>query len=440
MYVKDAPQPPTQPANVAQISSSGAVPVIAPSGGGDVVGLGTTGHLMLWTDGPNSVAGDSAFIETVSSISLVGKNLGIGISVPNNTIQVANLISFDNTLFNTSLGFQAGTTITTGTLNVLVGYNAGMAITTSQQNVAVGYQALKANTVGNGNVAIGSQALAANITGALNTAVGLGALLANTIGAGNTCIGQGSLGGNISGDNSVAVGDSCLGASTTGTENTALGKSAMRLNTLGSENTASGRSALFANTTGNQNSAYGRSAGIGNTSGSNNIYLGFAAGGNVTTGSNNIILGYNISAPSATGSNQLSIGNLIFGTGIDGTGVGISSGNIGIGTIVPTVRLDVTGSIMFSSVLLIGANNTGLSQVSAGLAALGTGGAGSFAGSLKLTNVFTNNPTFVIRTNTTLTDGAAAALGTLLNAPAAGNPTKWIGIDDNGTTRFIPAW
>jgi hypothetical protein len=26
------------------------------------------------------------------------------------------------------------------------------------------------------------------------------------------------------------------------------------------------------------------------------------------------------------------------------------------------------------------------------------------------------------------------------NAPAAGNPTKWIAIDDNGTSRKIPAW
>ena len=43
-------------------------------------------------------------------------------------------------------------------------------------------------------------------------------------------------------------------------------------------------------------------------------------------------------------------------------------------------------------------------------------------------------------TNAALTDGAGAAAGTLLNAPAAGNPTKWIGIDDDGTTRYIPAW
>lgn len=37
-------------------------------------------------------------------------------------------------------------------------------------------------------------------------------------------------------------------------------------------------------------------------------------------------------------------------------------------------------------------------------------------------------------------NGAAAAVGTLTNAPAAGNPTKWVPINDNGTTRYIPAW
>lgn len=44
------------------------------------------------------------------------------------------------------------------------------------------------------------------------------------------------------------------------------------------------------------------------------------------------------------------------------------------------------------------------------------------------------------KTTTTYADGAAAAAGTLLNAPSAGNPTKWIPVDDNGTTRYIPAW
>lgn len=43
-------------------------------------------------------------------------------------------------------------------------------------------------------------------------------------------------------------------------------------------------------------------------------------------------------------------------------------------------------------------------------------------------------------TSSALTNGAAAAVGTLTNAPAAGNPSKWIGINDNGTTRYLPAW
>lgn len=46
----------------------------------------------------------------------------------------------------------------------------------------------------------------------------------------------------------------------------------------------------------------------------------------------------------------------------------------------------------------------------------------------------------LIQTTSALTNGAAGATGTLTNAPAAGNPTKWIPINDNGTTRYIPSW
>lgn len=48
--------------------------------------------------------------------------------------------------------------------------------------------------------------------------------------------------------------------------------------------------------------------------------------------------------------------------------------------------------------------------------------------------------TYLMRNTVSWTNNAAAAVGTLTNAPAAGNPTKWIAIDDNGTTRYIPAW
>ena len=40
----------------------------------------------------------------------------------------------------------------------------------------------------------------------------------------------------------------------------------------------------------------------------------------------------------------------------------------------------------------------------------------------------------------TWTSGAGSSAGTLTNAPSVGNPTSWIPINDNGTTRYIPAW
>lgn len=62
-----------------------------------------------------------------------------------------------------------------------------------------------------------------------------------------------------------------------------------------------------------------------------------------------------------------------------------------------------------------------------------TPAAGSFT-------AITLGSTTLLTTSVSLTDGAAASAGTLLNAPVAGNPTKWIPINDNGTTRYIPAW
>jgi hypothetical protein len=46
----------------------------------------------------------------------------------------------------------------------------------------------------------------------------------------------------------------------------------------------------------------------------------------------------------------------------------------------------------------------------------------------------------LIASSAALTTGAGAAAGTLTNAPSAGNPTKWIKINDSGTIRSIPAW
>lgn len=52
----------------------------------------------------------------------------------------------------------------------------------------------------------------------------------------------------------------------------------------------------------------------------------------------------------------------------------------------------------------------------------------------------TDNTNILLASSTALADGAAASAGTLLNAPVAGNPTKWVTINDNGTNRQVPAW
>lgn len=65
----------------------------------------------------------------------------------------------------------------------------------------------------------------------------------------------------------------------------------------------------------------------------------------------------------------------------------------------------------------------------------------TIATSLAVTGPITGrDATALIKSSTALNNGAGAAAGTLLNAPAAGNPTKWVPINDNGTTRYIPAW
>jgi len=56
------------------------------------------------------------------------------------------------------------------------------------------------------------------------------------------------------------------------------------------------------------------------------------------------------------------------------------------------------------------------------------------------THYFTGGATPCLRSTTAITSGAGAATGTLTNAPSAGNPTCWLPINDNGTTRYIPAW
>lgn len=88
-------------------------------------------------------------------------------------------------------------------------------------------------------------------------------------------------------------------------------------------------------------------------------------------------------------------------------------------------------------------NNGGAPQV---VPTNGGDGAGSFGsatirwGSIFVNSLNVNNAGALVTSQVALTDAAAAQVGTLTNAPTAGNPAKWIQINDNGTVRKIPTW
>ncbi len=87
---------------------------------------------------------------------------------------------------------------------------------------------------------------------------------------------------------------------------------------------------------------------------------------------------------------------------------------------------------------IFGTLDTGLTRASAGLVQITNGSSGN--GSLQVQDVYTSNASFALRSKATITSGAGTSTGTLTNAPSSGNPTKWLPYDDNGTTRYIPAW
>lgn len=124
-----------------------------------------------------------------------------------------------------------------------------------------------------------------------------------------------------------------------------------------------------------------------------------------------------------------------------GGGIGVSSAAVAYFAFYANeMQAKSTASLTWSSANIDGTDDTNISRVSAGLLGMGTGAQGSFAGGIKLTNLTLASAAPLLTTSVALTDASGAGAGTLLNAPTAGNPTKWIQINDNGTTRKIPTW
>ncbi|UPJ50383.1 tail fiber domain-containing protein [Bradyrhizobium sp. 200] len=296
-----------------------------------------------------------------------------------NNVALGNTALYSNTTGtqNTALGGSALFGNTNGTNNTAVGWLASQLNTTGSNNTTVGASAGRFTSIGTQNAAFGASALQANLTGSDNAVFGYRTLLSATTSTQNTAVGsqalQGSTAGalTISGSANVAIGYQTLKNYIDGSKNTAIGYQAMLNATTSTTSVAVGYQAGKGSSTNDNfqgltalgyqaganlsnasdyNTLIGFSAGNLITTGAGNIWIGAASttsNSNVTTGYANIAIGNNIKLPSATGNYQLNIGNLIYGSSLDGTGTTLSTGSIGIGSTTPWRKFAVTGTVGF---------------------------------------------------------------------------------------------
>ena len=129
--------------------------------------------------------------------------------------------------YNTGIGYNTLTNLTTGYTNTAIGTSSLSSLTAGVDNTAVGHESLMSTTTGNYNTAIGAAALSSNTIGANNTAIVTGALYANTSGYANTAIGQNAGITITTGNNCTFLGYNALPSSATATNEITLGNSSV---------------------------------------------------------------------------------------------------------------------------------------------------------------------------------------------------------------------
>lgn len=142
------------------------------------------------------------------------------------------------------------------------------------------------------------------------------------------------------------------------------------------------------------------------------------------------------SMAAGVGGGLVLLGNYITGTGSPAGFAGIQARKVNSTSTDATANLDIwtrSGYIRFLSNGTISSGELARISAAGGLSVNTTSDPGAGM-------IYTNSASFIIRTKTSYSNGAAAQTATMTNGPAAGNPTKWIPVDDNGTTRYIPSW
>jgi len=240
-----------------------------------------------------------------------GINLLLGNSVPTG---LSFVTGFGR---QTIIGNFAGQNITSSSYwNTLLGDNAGSKITSGAGNVCLGYLAGPSsggNATGNNNVCVGLEAGAFITSGQENTAIGPKAAKNLTTGSNNTCIGN-SAGLAIVGTGlNTFIGALCgpqnISNPVTLSGNVAIGyKAGNALVGTAEGNTLIGTQSGDRITTGFNNCCIGNFAGSAITTANDNLVIGNLAADTTCTGNNNLIFGNN-AASSITGSGNIIIGN-----------------------------------------------------------------------------------------------------------------------------------
>jgi len=352
-------------------------------------------------------------ITTGTNNIIYGSNAGVSITTGGSNVLIGNesgnIITTGNS--NTAVGHRSGWKTTTGSNNSFFGNSAGQYNTTGVFNTFIGATAGQFNTTGNSNVALGGDyVFVSNTTGSNNTAIGGGSLNQNTTGEQNTAIGRVSLSSNTTGSNNTALGNNAgrwisgslsnaitnnsifIGAETKALANNQTNQIVIGYGTVGNGsnttvlgNTNTTQTQIFGNTilsntaqatdTGEKLQVNGTSKFVGNSAFTGNS---ITLNGNTTEVSQSI-------ANNATGTVYCNY-KATDGNGISaffGTSAGAeiafggssnhpisffinnariarfnTNGNLGIGTALPTEKLNVSGNILATGTIL-GSNLSG---------------------------------------------------------------------------------
>lgn len=253
-------------------------------------------------------------------------------------------------VYNATLGYETGKSLTTGSNNVFVGYQSGLSTVGGGSNIFVGTQAGYSNISGNYNIALGRQAgyyttsssniflgdLTAkfNTTGYQNVMIGDWAGYYNTSGGQNVFLGAEAGWNNTTGSNNIFMGFESGYKNTSGFDNIAIGNKAGQSNIDGTYNVMIGSDAGKMNTTGDYNSLIGYKAGE-KTTGNWNTMLGYLAGNTNTTAGSQVLLGYQAGMSNTGGWNTM-VGSLAGSSSVAGTYntyVGLAAGEQATGNL-----------------------------------------------------------------------------------------------------------